>query len=50
MADGAYADMYTGIETMIGVTTIAGRGGAGGIATGTENRALWRKAREPLSR
>jgi hypothetical protein len=49
MADGAYADMYTGIETMIGVTAIATGGGTGGIATGTDNAALWQKAREPLS-
>jgi hypothetical protein len=37
MAVGAYADMSTGIETMIGVPVIATGGGTGGIATGTEN-------------
>jgi hypothetical protein len=37
MAVGAYADMSTGIETMIGVTVIATGGGTGGIAIATEN-------------
>jgi hypothetical protein len=31
-----FADLYTGIEAMIGVTAIA-IGGAGGIATGSDN-------------
>ena len=36
--DAGFADMYTDIEAMIGVSVTAMGGGAGGIATGTDNR------------
>ena len=40
-AEDAYADMYTGIEMMIGDTATVTGGGTGGIiATDTENGSL----------
>ena len=42
------ARLASRIETMIGVTAIAT--GTGGIATGTENKALWQKVRELVAR